>query len=195
MRRWTCTTSRTTFHCPAMCRRWCPCTTCRCCFTRSGIRGIASPISSVTLPTVSSAAAISCRSRNSSARRSSDYWHAAARHRGVVQGGYVAEEDLPAVYNGGRALLCPSFYEGFGLPPVEMMACGGAVVASTAAAVVETVGRKAHLIEPDDDDWWRGLRQGTVESVRSFTWERCAEQTLKVYRQITTPVAITARAA
>ena len=68
----------------------------------------------------------------------------------------------------------PSIYEGFGLPPIEMMACGGAVLAGTAGAIVETVGRKADLIPPrdldgggrpccdvaTDDDWWRQASQG-----------------------------------
>jgi glycosyltransferase involved in cell wall biosynthesis len=92
----------------------------------------------------------------------------------------------------------PSLYEGFGLPPVEMLACGGAVLASTAGALVETVGKKAHLIEPldldgwrwamqrviEDDDWWQALRRGAVEAVRSFTWEQCATDTLRVYRRL-----------
>src|SRR5262249_49350679 len=83
-------------------------------------------------------------------------------------------------------------------PPLEMLACGGAVLASTAGAVVETVGNQAHLIEPSDldgwrramqrvieeDDWWRQLRQGAVEAARPFTWERCGAGTLRVYRQL-----------
>jgi alpha-1,3-rhamnosyl/mannosyltransferase len=95
-------------------------------------------------------------------------------------------------------LVFPSLYEGFGLPPVEMLACGGAVLASTAGAVAETVGRQAHLVEPldvdgwrkamlrvaTDDDWWRGLRRGAVEAARPFTWERCAADTLRVYRHL-----------
>src|SRR5439155_1795337 len=66
-----------------------------------------------------------------------DYLDREARHRGVIHLGYVAEEHVPLIYNGAHALLFPSCYEGFGLPPIEMMACGGAVIASTAAAVVE----------------------------------------------------------
>jgi glycosyltransferase involved in cell wall biosynthesis len=117
---------------------------------------------------------------------------------GVIHLGYVPEDHLSALYNGARALVFPSFYEGFGLPPVEMLACGGAVIASTADAVVETVGRQAHLIEPLDldgwraamtrvvldDDWWRSLRQGAVEVAKPFTWEQCAADTLRVYRQL-----------
>jgi alpha-1,3-rhamnosyl/mannosyltransferase len=116
----------------------------------------------------------------------------------VIHLGYVPEGDLSALYNGARALVFPSFYEGFGLPPVEMLACGGAVLASTAGAVAETVGRQAHLIEPldldgwrqamqrvvTDDDWWHGLRRGAVEAAQPFTWEQCAADTLAVYRRL-----------
>jgi alpha-1,3-rhamnosyl/mannosyltransferase len=116
----------------------------------------------------------------------------------VIHLGYVPEHYLAALYNGARALLFPSLYEGFGLPPLEMLACGGAVVASTAGAVAETVGQQAHLIDPldtdgwrcamqrvvTDDDWWQQLRQGAVAAARPFTWERCAADTLRVYRQL-----------
>jgi glycosyltransferase involved in cell wall biosynthesis len=127
-----------------------------------------------------------------------DYYETEARHRGVLHLGYLADEDLAAVYNGARALVFPSFYEGFGLPPLEMLACGGAVLASTAGAVAETVGAQAFLLDPGDedgwrralqritmdDDWWRQLRQGAVQAAAPWTWERCADATLAVYRQV-----------
>jgi alpha-1,3-rhamnosyl/mannosyltransferase len=127
-----------------------------------------------------------------------DYFHNEARHRGVMHLGYVADEHVPALYNGARALACPTLYEGFGLPPIEMMACGGAVLASTAPSLVETVGRKAHLTEAmdedgwrdalqrvvTDDDWWRSLRTGVEEVARPYTWDQCAADTLRVYRAI-----------
>jgi glycosyltransferase involved in cell wall biosynthesis len=127
-----------------------------------------------------------------------DYYHAEARHRGVVHLGYVADEHIPALYNGARALACPTLYEGFGLPPIEMMACGGAVLASTAPSLVETVGRKAHLTDAmdedgwraalervvTDDDWRRSLRSGAEEVARPYTWDACAADTLGVYRAI-----------
>jgi alpha-1,3-rhamnosyl/mannosyltransferase len=127
-----------------------------------------------------------------------EFLQSEARHRGVLPLGYVADRDLAALYNGARALVYPSLYEGFGLPPVEMMACGGAVLASTAGALVETVGAYAHLIEPDDldgwrdgmrrvvadDEWWRSLRRGVLELARTYTWSRCAGETWRVYRAV-----------
>jgi alpha-1,3-rhamnosyl/mannosyltransferase len=138
-----------------------------------------------------------------------EYLHGEARHRGVIHLGYLDEEHVPAVYNGARALLYPSLYEGFGLPPVEMLACGGAVLASTAGAVAETVGGHAHLLPPSDldewraalrrvagdDDWWNELRRGAVAAARPYTWERCAADTLRVYRSLAGAAAPTRRAA
>ena len=79
-----------------------------------------------------------------------------------------------------------------------MMACGGAVLASTAGALVETVGGQAHLVDAEDDDgwrtallrvveddeWWQSLRRGAVEVARPYTWDNCARQTLRVYRLV-----------
>jgi alpha-1,3-rhamnosyl/mannosyltransferase len=127
-----------------------------------------------------------------------DYLHREARHRGVIHLGYVADRYVAAIYNGARALLYPSLYEGFGLPPLEMMACGGAVLTSTAGALVETSGGRSHLLPPDDvlqwrdamarllrdEDWWRSLRQGVEEAVRPYSWENCARQTWQVYRRL-----------
>ncbi len=138
-----------------------------------------------------------------------DYYEKTAKDKGVRQLGFVADEDLPALYNGARALVFPTHYEGFGIPAVEMMGCGGAVLASTAGAVAEVVGRNAFLIQPEDtegwrdamrrvltdDDWWMQLRRGTIERAGRFTWERCADKTLSVYRQLTGEELETGRAA
>ncbi|MFN4260426.1 MAG: glycosyltransferase family 4 protein [Gemmataceae bacterium] len=127
-----------------------------------------------------------------------DYYQTHARQCGVIHLGYVASTDLPALYNGARALVYPSHYEGFGLPPVEMMACGGAVLASTAAALVEVTAGHSHLIDAEDgdgwraamqrvildDEWLRKLRQGVVEHARCFTWEECARGTWRVLRGV-----------
>jgi alpha-1,3-rhamnosyl/mannosyltransferase len=140
-----------------------------------------------------------------------EYYETEARHRGVLHLGYVADEHLPTLYNGARALVFPSFYEGFGLPPVEMLACGGAVLASTAGALVETVGQNGFLLNPqdqdgwrralqrvtEDNDWWHWLRAGNLQAAATYTWERCAAATLAVYRQVAgqVPAAVPVRRA
>ena len=76
------------------------------------------------------------------------------------------------------------------------MACGGAVISSTADAIAEVAAPRAHLVHPEDvdgwrdamervitdDEWWESLREGAVEHALPFTWERCAAETLQVYR-------------
>lgn len=66
--------------------------------------------------------------------------------------GYVAEEDLPALYAGARAVAIPSLYEGFGLPCLEAMACGAPVVAADTGALPETAGDAAVLVDPHDPE-------------------------------------------
>jgi alpha-1,3-rhamnosyl/mannosyltransferase len=121
-----------------------------------------------------------------------------ARHYGVIHLGYVADGDLPALYSGAAALVYPSHYEGFGLPPVEMMACGGAVLATTAAAVREVCGDCVYYIHPTDEagwtdamcrviedpEWRRSLRDGVVGHARQYSWQRCARWTWRLYEQL-----------
>ena len=126
-----------------------------------------------------------------------EYYEAEARHKNVIRPGYLPDHALAAVYNGARALLFPTLYEGFGMPAAEMLACGGAVISSTAGAVAEVLGPCGHQIDPHDvdgwraalvriitdDDWREQLRQGGPEQAAQFTWAACARDTLKAYRQ------------
>ncbi len=118
---------------------------------------------------------------------------AGARHLG-----YVSAAQLPALYASARVLLYPSHYEGFGLPPIEMLACGGAVLASTAAALKEVMGPIGRLIDPldvvgwreamqlaaTDDDYLARLAFGGIDHARQFNWQRAARETLAVYRRV-----------
>jgi glycosyltransferase involved in cell wall biosynthesis len=112
--------------------------------------------------------------------------------------GYVAEEDLPALYAGCAAFAYPSLYEGFGLPPLEAMACGAPVVASGTSSIPEVVGNAGILVDPEDVDAMteglrraledealrRELRAKGPERAALFTWDRCVERTIEVYRQV-----------
>jgi glycosyltransferase involved in cell wall biosynthesis len=129
------------------------------------------------------------------------FYEEVAAHEGVRHLGYLPDEDLPALFNGARALVYPSLYEGFGLPPLEMMACGGAVLASNIPPHVEVTGGAAHLIDPEDtegwreaiakvildEDWRQNLCTDAVARAREFSWVRCAQETTEVYRRVLEP--------
>ncbi|HEX3688972.1 MAG TPA: glycosyltransferase family 1 protein [Solirubrobacteraceae bacterium] len=113
---------------------------------------------------------------------------AAAAAGGVRSLGYVDDADLPGLYAGARAFVLPSRYEGFGLPCLEAMACGTPVIAADRAALPETCGNAALLVDPDDGDALiRAVRVGaTDEAARTalraagrrraaqFSWDRTA---------------------
>ncbi len=113
----------------------------------------------------------------------------------VVKPGYVSDNDLVALYNGATVFVYPSLYEGFGLPPLEAMACGAPVIASNVSSIPEVVGDAAILVDPQDVDSLRTrleelianpelcavYRDRGFEQARKFSWKRCAEQTLAVY--------------
>lgn len=114
----------------------------------------------------------------------------------VCFSGFIEEDDKPAVYRGAAAFLFPSHYEGFGLPPLEALACGTPVVGSHAASLPEIVGDAGVLLPPDDaqgmgrallqlmlDDRLRAEfgRRAVAQAAR-FSWERTARATLAAYR-------------
>lgn len=106
--------------------------------------------------------------------------------------------DLPALYNGGLALVLPSHYEGFGLTALESMACGTPVITSDRGSLPEVVGDAGLLVSPDDpaeiaacmkhllmDSALRSrLSAAGLARAATFTWRRTAEQTLAVYRRL-----------
>ena len=114
--------------------------------------------------------------------------------------GFVPIETLRVFYCAAEAFAFPTLYEGFGLAPLEAMACGAPVVASDLPSLVEAVGQAAELVSPDNVfDIERGMREvllnferreslkaaGRVQAQR-FHWESTAQQVLAIYREVST---------
>jgi glycosyltransferase involved in cell wall biosynthesis len=111
--------------------------------------------------------------------------------------GFVPDDDLPALFSACAAFVFPSLYEGFGLPPLEAMACGAPVVAADASAVPEVVGRAGILVPPGDAGALTQALEGILtnpelggelkrqgrERAALFSWSRAAAETLQVYRE------------
>jgi glycosyltransferase involved in cell wall biosynthesis len=106
--------------------------------------------------------------------------------------GYVADADLPQLYAAANVFAYPSLYEGFGIPPVEALACGTPVVASTAGALPEILGDAALLIDPYDESALADalqaaagdhgeLRRRGIERAARYRWDVAARQTWAVY--------------
>ena len=111
--------------------------------------------------------------------------------------GYLGDEDLRALYSSCKVFVYPSLYEGFGLPPLEAMACGAPVISSQVPAIVEAVGNAACLVNSTNVQELTGaivrllldkqvreqLSLSGLERVKDFTWERTARCTIDVYKE------------
>ena len=108
--------------------------------------------------------------------------------------GYVPDDDLPALMAGALAFVFPSLYEGFGMPVLEAMACGAPVLTSCTSSLPEVAGDAALLVDPEDSralaaalgrlasepELRADLRRRGLARAARFTWDRCAEETLRV---------------
>ncbi len=113
----------------------------------------------------------------------------------VIFPGYVAEADLPAFYQLAEVFVYPSLYEGFGLPPLEAMACGAAVVSSRSSSLPEVVGEAGLLVEPTDtaalsraiqrvlsDPALRlALSHQGLAQAQKFSWHKAVNELEQVY--------------
>ncbi len=112
--------------------------------------------------------------------------------------GLVSEEDLIALYGMANAYVFPSMYEGFGMPPLEAMACGTPVVTSNTSSMPEVCGESALYFDPYDVDEMANqihevlhnkklrekLVEGGLERIKQFSWDECTKKTLQAYRRI-----------
>lgn len=107
----------------------------------------------------------------------------------------VSDNELANLYSAAGVFALPSYYEGFGLPPLEAMHCGCPVIVSNRGSLPEVVGDAGIILEPDDVDKWteslmavlskQEMREKLIaagnEQVKKFTWHKTAESTLKLY--------------
>ena len=109
--------------------------------------------------------------------------------------GYLDDDELRALYSTCRIFIYPSLYEGFGLPPLEAMACGAPVIAGRVPALQEVLGNAARFVDPmnvealaesivelmENDEERRRLGSNGPKHAARFSWEETARRTLKVY--------------
>jgi glycosyltransferase involved in cell wall biosynthesis len=125
-------------------------------------------------------------------------WQAARFRQHIYLTDYVPEEDLPLLYAAADLFVFPSWYEGFGLPPLEAMAAGCPVVAGSGGSLPEVVGDAAVVIDPmraeaelaehmprllEDDAERARLRAAGRKRVQRFSWDDTARRTADAYRQ------------
>lgn len=118
----------------------------------------------------------------------------------VIFLGYVPTEELPKFYNAADLFVYPSLYAGFGLPPLEAMACGTPVITSNLSSLPEVVGNAGIMINPYDKNQLvkamykvltdKNLRENLIkkglERAKIFNWEKAARETLRVYSTFAT---------
>lgn len=118
----------------------------------------------------------------------------------VILTGYVPEKDLPTLYSGARCFVYPSYFEGFGLPPLEAMQCGTPVIVGNRTSLPEVVGDAAVLVDPYDVDaiakaietvvlnteLQNELSTKGLKRAKLFDWRTTARQTLDVYQKAAT---------
>jgi glycosyltransferase involved in cell wall biosynthesis len=111
--------------------------------------------------------------------------------------GFVADADLVHLYAAAQALVLPSYLEGFGLPAVEAMACGAAVVASNCGSLPEVLQGAGHLFDPhniatlvdglrrvlDDAPYRAALQAGSLTLARAFSWEQSARRAVEIFHE------------
>jgi len=112
--------------------------------------------------------------------------------------GHVGDTQAVHLFNFAEAFVFPSLYEGFGLPPLEAMACGCPVITSNRSSIPEVVGDAAKLVDPENDrelaealkevigntSLRAEMRHAGLERAGQFSWDKCAGETLSVYREL-----------
>jgi glycosyltransferase involved in cell wall biosynthesis len=111
---------------------------------------------------------------------------------------FVPDEDLPGLYTLSTCFVYPSFFEGFGIPPLEAMQCGSPVITGNRTSLPEVVGDAGILVDPfdvtsiadaidrllGDSQLREGLRRKGFERAKLFSWKRAARETLDIFEKV-----------
>lgn len=114
----------------------------------------------------------------------------------IISLGYIADNDLPAIYSGASLFVYPSFYEGFGMPPLEAMACGVPVITADNSSLPEVVGKAGIVVDANDTDHLSAemarvlndtklaasLAEAGLARAKKFSWQASAEKMLKIIK-------------
>jgi glycosyltransferase involved in cell wall biosynthesis len=116
----------------------------------------------------------------------------------IIFTGFVPDKDLILLYNAATLFVYPSLYEGFGLPPLEAMACGTPVITSNVSSLPEVVGYAAITVDPyninglaeeinkvlGNEVLQKAMIKKGIERAKEFTWEKTARETIRVYEEV-----------
>lgn len=116
----------------------------------------------------------------------------------VIFTGFISVSDMPSIYSASKMFVYPSLYEGFGLPPLEAMACGVPTICSDNSSLPEVVGDGAELIDAHDmdsiskamakisadEEYTKRLAKRGLQRARQFTWRKTAAETLECYKKV-----------
>jgi glycosyltransferase involved in cell wall biosynthesis len=118
--------------------------------------------------------------------------------KNIIFSGYIPDDELIRLYSEAKLFVYPSYYEGFGLPPLEAMACGCPVVVSNVASLPEVCGDAAQYVDPDniegiaegihkvltDEPLRQSMMEKGLERAKLFSWEKSAKEHIKVFEEV-----------
>jgi glycosyltransferase involved in cell wall biosynthesis len=118
--------------------------------------------------------------------------------KNIIFSGYIPDDELIRLYSEAKLFVYPSYYEGFGLPPLEAMACGCPVVVSNVASLPEVCGNAAQYVDPDniegiaegihkvltDEPLRQSMMEKGLERAKLFSWEKAAKEHIKVFEEV-----------
>lgn len=132
------------------------------------------------------------RNPNSETRKLSE------KNRDIKLLSYLEREELPTLYSSSDLFIYPSLYEGFGIPPLEAMACGTPVITSNTSSLPEVVGDAGIMVDPHDvdalaeemervlesDTLQKNMKRKGLKRVKKFSWEKAAKQVIETYQEV-----------